>query len=320
MPINNSLALRLIGDTAFGFTEDYGESSILRYNLTRVYTKSLDISPSIAYQLTSQWSVGIGPDMHYFSVQSKVHSRTEGTLAPLVGTVGDSSSRFTADDWAYGGHIGLLYKYNDSTRVGINYRSRLMANLDGDSSFTLDSGGFFETNLFKLPIPLPASTTLSLYHDVNPCWALMGTIAYDQWSSIKNYHARYYIQPPTPDNPSGLLPDVTLPQHMRNTFDVSIGTHYKINQQIMLRASFKFEQTPTQTEFRNVNFPDGTKYGLNVGARYQVNCKIALDIIYGHVYVPRMGIHDVNPVTGAVASGHQNTAIDLLGGQLVWNL
>src|SRR5205085_5179630 len=144
--------------------------------------KTLAVSPSISYQLTPQWSIGIGPDIHYFSVQSKVHSRTEGTLAPLIGTVGDSSSRFTANDWAYGGHIGLLYKYNESSRVGINYRSKVMMHLAGDSSFTLDSGGFFETNLFHLPIALPASTTLSYYQDVNPCWALMGTVAYDQWS------------------------------------------------------------------------------------------------------------------------------------------
>ena len=88
----------------------------------------------------------------------------------------------------------------------------------------------------------------------------------------------------------------------------------------MLRASFKYEQTPTQTQYRDVNFPDGTKYGINIGARYQVNSKIALDAIYGHVFVSREGIHDVNPATGAVASGHQKTGIDLLGGQLVWNL
>lgn len=320
VPINKCVALGLSVVPAWGFTEDYGESSILRYNLTRVYTKTIDISPSIAFQLTPKWSLGLGPDAHYFSVQSKVHSRTQGTLAPLLGTVGDSSSRFTASDWAYGAHIGLLYKYDDATRVGINYRTKLMTNLSGDSNFTLDPFPFYETNTFQLPIALPASTTLSLYRDVTPCWALMGTVAYDQWSSIQDYHARNYIQPPTPANPTGILPDVTVPQHMHNTFDFSIGTHYKLTDKLMLRGSFKYEPTPTRNEFRNVNFPDGPKYGINLGARYQVNCKVALDFIYGHVFVPQIDINDVNPATNAVATGHQRTSIDLLGGQLVWNL
>jgi long-chain fatty acid transport protein len=319
-PVCKNIALGLSVVPAWGFTEDYGEASLARYNITRIYTRTIDIAPSIAFQITPQWSLGIGPDAHYFSVQSKVRVRTEGTLAPLIGTPGDSSSRFTANDWAYGGHIGILFKYNEATRIGLNYRSRLNMHLTGDSSFTLDQGGFFETNTFKLPIGLPATTTLSAYHDMSPCWALMGTIAYDQWSSIQNYHARNYIQPPTPDNPSGILPNVNLPQHMHNTVDLSIGTHYKLNDKLMLRASFKYEPTPTLDSYRNLDFPDGVKYGINIGARYQVNCKVALDFIYGHVFLPSTHINDVNPVSGALATGHNNTSIDLLGGQLVWNL
>jgi long-chain fatty acid transport protein len=199
-----------------------------------------------------------------------------------------------------------------------------MMNLSGDSSFGLDRGGnlytMYETNTFYLPLPLPATTTLSVYHEVTPCWALMGTIAYDQWSSIQNFHARNYIQPPLSTNPSGILPDVTAPQHMKDTVDLSVGTRFKLNQKLLLRASFKYEPTPTTSSYRYVNFPDGVKYGIQVGARYQATPKVALDAIYGHVFVRRMRIHDVNPATFATASGHQTTDINLLGGQLVWNL
>ncbi|VVC75899.1 Long-chain fatty acid transport protein [Aquicella siphonis] len=319
-PMSDTVALGLSVVPAWGFTEDYGESSMLRYNLTRVYTKTLDIAPSIAWKLNSQWSLGIGPDIHYFSVQSKTHVRTESINPAVVPTLGDSISRFSANDWNYGGHIGLLFKYSDTTRIGLNYRSKLVMHLNGYSAFGLDQGGFNETNLFQLPLPLPATTSLSIYHDFTPCWALMGTVAYDQWSSIQNYHAKNYIQPPTPDNPSGILPDVTQPQKMHNTFDLSIGTHYKLTENFMLRGSFKYEPTPTSDSYRYVNFPDGVKYGFQIGSRYQASKKIAIDLIYGHVFVKSAHINDVNPVTGAVASGHSNTSINLLGGQLVWNL
>jgi len=320
-PMNQSIALGLSIAPAFGFTEDYGESSMLRYNLTRVYTRTIDISPSIAFQLDPRWSFGIGPDAHYFSAQSKTHVRTEGTLPQMgLGTVGDSISRFTVNDWAYGGHIGVLFKYSDATRVGLNYKSKLMMHLEGDSAFGLDQGAFFETNLFKLPIALPATTTLSAYHDVTPCWALMGTIAYDQWSSIQNYVGRNYIQPSLTNPNVSALTDVTVPQHMHNTVDLSVGTHFKVNDKIMLRASFKYEPTPTINAYRYVNFPDGVKYGIQVGTRYQVTNKVAFDFIYGHVFVKSGDINDVNPATGASAVGHFNTNINLLGGQMVWNL
>jgi long-chain fatty acid transport protein len=319
-PLSKCVALGFSVVPAWGFSENYGENSILRYNLTRVYTRTLDLAGSIAWKINSQWSVGIGPDIHYFTVQSRTHVRTEGTVPPVVGTAGDSISRFTANNWNYGGHIGILYRHDDATRIGLNYRSKLMMHLKGYSDFELYEVGVYETNLFRLPLPLPPTTTLSIYHDLNPCWAIMGTIAYDQWSSIQNYHARNYIQPPLPGNPSGILPDVVLPQHMHNTFDLSIGAHYKINEKLMLRGSFKYEPTPTENAYRNVTFPDGVKYGFQIGSRYQVTPKIAVDFIYGHVFVKQTHINDVNPVTGATAVGHNNTSINLLGGQLVWNI
>lgn len=319
-PIAPGIAVGFTMAPAFGFTEDYGEASILRYNLTRVYTKTIDLSPSIAFQITPQWSIGFGPDAHYFSAQSKTHVRTESTNPLIVPTVGDSISRFSVNDWAYGGHIGILYKHDEHTRVGLNYRSKLMMHLDGYSDFGLDQVSFFETNQFQLPIALPASTTLSIYHDMTPCWALMGTIAYDQWSSIQNYHARNYIQPSAGNPLESSLIDVTVPQHMHNTVDLSMGTHFKINEKLMLRASFKYEPTPTVNSYRYVNFPDGIKYGIQVGSRYQATKKVALDFIYGHVFVKQGHINDVNPATGATAVGHFHTDINLLGGQLVWNL
>lgn len=314
------IALGLSVVPAFGFTENYGESSILRYNQTRVYTRTIDISPSIAFQLTPQWSIGFGPDAHYFSAQSKAHVRTESTDPVIVPTAGDSFSRFSVNNWAYGGHVGVLFKYDDHTRVGVNYRSKLMMHLGGYSDFNLDQVSFFETNAFQLPIALPASTTFSVYHDMTPCWALMGTIAYDQWSSIQNYHARNYIEP-SPTNPlESTLINVTVPQDMHNTVDLSVGTHYKINEKLMLRASFKYEPTPTSNSFRYVNFPDGVKYGVQVGSRYQATDKVALDFIYGHVFVKSGNIDDVNPATDATAVGRFHSHVDLLGGQLVWNL
>ncbi len=324
LPLNNRWAVGLSIVPAWGFTEDYGESSLLRYNLTRVYTRTIDISPSVAYRISDHWSIGAGPDFHYFSAESKTHVRTQG-IAPttppfFLGTKGDSISRFSADDWGYGGHIGILYRYNDTTRVGLNYRTKIMMDLEGFSDFGLNGGGFFESNTFKLGIPLPPSTTLSFYHDVTPCWALMGTVAYDQWSVLRNYHARNYVQPPTPANPSGILPNVVLQQNMYNTFDFGVGTHFKLNEKWMLRANVKYEPTPTITPFREVDFPDGVKLGFQIGARYKFNPCLMFDLIYGHVFVRTAGIHDVNPISNAVASGHARTTIDLVGGQVVWNI
>jgi long-subunit fatty acid transport protein len=111
---------------------------------------------------------------------------------------------------------------------------------------------------------------------------------------------------------------------MHNTIDLSVGAHYKLNEQWLLRGSFKYEPTPTNGQFRDVNFPDGEKYGFQIGSRYHMSKQLALDLIYGHVFVKRSDIHAPYPQevypNQIAALGHTHTSIDLLGAQLVWNM
>ena len=187
-PINERFSAGFSMVAAWGLSEDYGENSILRYNLTRIYTKSIDLEPSIAMKINDQWSIGLGPDFHYFSAISKSHVRTEG--APPYGTVGDSIERFSADSWNYGGHAGILFRPSERTRIGLNYRTQIVMDLGGYADFKLNQGDSYETNTFRLRFTLPPTTTLSLYHEVTPRWAMMGTLAYDQWSALRDYHAQ----------------------------------------------------------------------------------------------------------------------------------
>jgi len=318
VPINNRVAVGYGVVPAWGFMEDYGENSILRYDLTRIYTRSVDINASIAYKINNHWSVGIGPNADYFTVQSKSHARTEGPFP--FGTATDSISRFTADNWSWGFHAGLLFRLDEATRVGLNYRSKIVQNLKGFSDFEFPAPGpGFESRSFKLRANFPPTTTLSFYRDINPRWAILGTVNYDQWSVLKAYNASGYITPTAVPGVPALL-TVSLPQKFQNTFDYSIGTHYRLDPRWLLRASFKYEPTPTRNAFRDINFPDAPKYGLNFGARFQMNPKLAFDLLYGHVFTTTVPINGFNPVSLATTTGHAHTNIDVAGASVVWNM
>ncbi len=319
-PINCKWALGLTVAPAWGFSENYGNGSVLRYDLVYVNTTSMDIAPSVAYKLNDQWSFGIGPDAHYFLVDSKQLARLTTTL--------NGQSRYRTSDWGWGGHAGVLFRINDNTRIGLNYRSKMVMELNNGFSdlsfpaaFTLATGiPSVRSNSFKLRVVLPPTTTLSFYHDMTPCWALMGSIAYDQWSVLRNYYAQNYQSVPSIANPTGVLPAVYVQQDMSNTFDLGFGTHYKLNPSWMLRGSVKYEPTPTQNRFRDVNFPDGSKLGFQIGARYTICKGIALDMLYGHVFVNTAHIGLTQPVTAVTVNGHNRTSVDLFGAQLVWNV
>lgn len=306
---------------AWGLREDYGNDSVVRYNLIRVYTKTIDISPSLSMKLNNQWSVGLGPDAHYFSVASEQRVRTEGPPGtPFFGTPMDSTQRGTADKWRAGWHAGVLYQLSEKTRFGLSYRSKLIMHTKGYSDFTLNGSQNYESDDFEFRVPLPATYTLSGYTEVSDRWALTGTVACDQWSVLEAYTAENIISPPTSLGGQPVLQPTRLPQHMEDAWNFTVGTHYKWTDQWMLRSSFKYEQTPTVDHYRQVAFPDAPKYGFNFGSRYQMNKRMALDLVYLHVFMPEVEIHDVNPLTNAVAEGHQRSHADAVGAQIVMNI
>ena len=235
-PINDRFAVGLSTVPAWGLMEDYGEDSFARYDLTSVYTKSMDIAPSVAMKINPQWSVGLGPDINYFYITSQFKVRTEGPAA-FGGTSTDSISRYAADDWAAGFHIGVLFRPMETTRIGLNYRSKIVMKLTGNSTFTLQGAQTFVTDDFSLNVPLPPTTSLSIYHDMTPRWAMMGTLAYDQWNVLQAYNAKNYIQPSSTAPGQSVLIPVSVPQNMSNTIDIGIGTRYKLNDKIILRAA-----------------------------------------------------------------------------------
>lgn len=313
MPLSKQVALGLSVVPAWGFRQDYGNDTVLRYDLQSVYTRSIDIAPSIAYKFNDNWSFGIGPDINYFYLSSRNMVRTQGP-APL-GTTGDSLSRYSTEDWAYGAHAGILLRLNEGhTRIGLNYRSKIVMHLSGYSDFALDDGPAFENGNFKIVFPLPPTTSLSIYQDINDKWAVMGTLAYDQWSVVKLFHAKNFMQP------TGPIPDVVLMERFSNTVDIGVGAHYIINPLWMLRFNMKYEPTPTNNKFRDVSFPDGDKLGVQIGTRFQMTSKIALDALVGHVFVRSVPINVTLPVTGVTVNGRSSTSINVFGAQVVWDV
>lgn len=301
-PINDCLAVGVSTVPAWGLTEDFGGHSIVRYNLENISSRTLDIAPSIAWKVNTQWSVGVGPNIHYMSLQSTVSNNV------LAG----STSKFSANSVNFGGHVGVLFRYDDATRVGLNYRSKIVQSLEGDSTYEGVGQPSAKTTNFKITLPLPPSTTFSVYHDFTPTLAFMGTVAYDQWSVATYYRGYNYAG--TAVNP------VILTQKMHNTFDFGVGTHYKYSDVLMLRANVKYEPTPTNNAYRDLSFPDGSKLGFQIGSRYQYSQKLAFDFLYGHVFTRSTPIHGLNPATGAQVNGNLKTTIDLVGAQMIYNI
>lgn len=319
-PIDASWSLGFSAVPAWGLIENYGQHSLLRYTGYSIYSKSMDLEPSIAWRFNDNWSFGIGPDFHYFS------SSTNFAINTMVGPLGftDSLEHYNGHDWAFGAHAGILFQWGPCIRVGLNYRSKLVERLEGDSGFDgqighLPPGANFTTHDFVFRVPLPPVTTLSGYWAVTPALALVGSVEYEQWDIVQNINATG-IAALSPVTLGGVEVNTLLPQLYSNTWDFALGAKYAWSDEIMLRGSVKYLGTPTDNRVRTPLFPDAEKLGLQLGAHYQYNRYLGFDGAYGHAWFRTVPIHAENPLTGAVSDGRVRTSADIFAAGIVWTL
>lgn len=191
-PLNSNVGLGISVNLPFGLETNYGRTSALQFDSTKTFLKVVDISPSLGFKITECLSAGFGADAQLMHAQfNLVGVLKTGLTTPAL----TAESRSNASDTSYGYHLGLLYEFNPETRFGVGYHSQVVHHLKGNSKFVgpLNFVPFIGSNGQPLVssnartnITLPPYTALSLYHRFNPCWALMGTALYTQWTTFRN--------------------------------------------------------------------------------------------------------------------------------------
>lgn len=321
-PMNDYLGFGFSVDVPFGLKADYGKSTLLRYITTESSVMVVDISPSIAIKVTNKASIGLGPDVQVMKGEfDQVGTYADETM--------DSDGINQATDTGYGYHAGVLYEFTPETRAGLSYHSQVVHHLTGTSSFTGPLAEALDANIHsrraKVNITLPPYTALSAYHQLNSAWALMGSVIYTQWSTIQNLILQNVAgielieDVPTPS--TSIV--VVVPQHFRNTWNVTVGADYFATDQITLRGGVGIDQTPTRDAYRNVQMPDNNRFVVAFGGHYQASKAIGLDLGWMHVFLQNASIAPPPQVTGAevgVTNGTVKSGADVISGQVTWDI
>lgn len=328
-----------IGLTApFGLETDYPEDAITRFMATESKLQDIDLSPSVSFEVTQQFSVGVGLDAQYASATLDQHANVlipPILFPPINNPALVEEANFTNEGsaWGYGWNAGMLYQFTPTTRMGLTYRSRTDFNLVGDANLSIlnlpstlsavipaVSPGTVSANL-----GLPDSADISLYHDFNPQWAMMGGVDYTHWSMLQNITLNY-------SGPvSSLVQSVTLPLAFRDTLRYSLGANYRPTNKWTLRTGVAFDESPVKSaDTRTFRLPDSNRLWLALGAQYQINHAFTVDAGYAHIFIADSRINQTISSNGLISSaipyfasstatGGFNSSVNEFGLQLTWN-
>lgn len=293
----------------FGSKTNYQENSIARYTATRSELFTMDFAPSLAYQFNDGLSLAAGPDFLYTSAVLRSRVNIANTDPANDGFVHNIASRT-----GIGYHFGLLKDVHENTRLGLNYRSKVVAKLKGDNQVQLAPGAAVSTQRVNGNLVFPETVIASLHHDLTPHWAVMGDVQWTHWNQFKELNLSF-------ENGNKLF----IPENYRNSYRFALGGIYEYNEVWRFKFGGSYEQRSTETLGRSIYVPDQAQITPAVGVQYRLNKKMALDLAYAHIFFKKADINMPGPANIGLPQtqslqGTLKHQINAIGLQLTWDL
>ena len=283
-PIADRLTFGLGINAPFGLVTEYNDSWVGRYHALKSDLRTVNINPSFAFKSSDNLSLGFGVTAMKVDVElsQMIDFGLIGATFMVPGSIPqgqDGKVILDADDWAYGWNIGALYEFNQGTRLGVAYRSRVFVEVDGSADF-IDvpvalSGSFFDTGVSG-KITLPATVSVSAYHKATDKLAVMADITWTEWSSFTDLVFDF-------SDPA--VADSTTPENWDDTWRYSVGVSYDLNRSLVLRGGLAYDETPMADNYRTPRIPGADRYWISFGAGIQLSKAVVVDLAYTHLFV-----------------------------------
>lgn len=333
--INDDTKFGLGVNSPFGLKTLYDDTWKGRYHAVESDLKTLNINPSIAYQVNEKFSVGGGVNLMLADVTlsraldfgALCYSFSTPSSCAAAGNAPQQNDGFgdlTADnfdDLAWGINLGLMYDITPATRLGVAWRSETKIKVQGDANFTVpasasfapSAGVFIDTGL-RAEVTLPQTFSVSLAHDRNK-WLWLADITWTGWSSFPELRIKY-------DNPN--QPDTVTTHSWNDTFRLSVGADYTLSDVWTLRGGLAYDETPIpDAEHRTARIPGNSRTWLSLGATYNINPAFIVDLGYSHLFVDDAPINNTLETTTcclpATLNGTYESSVDIISAGLRWN-
>lgn len=285
----------------FGLKTEYDKNWVGRYQAIKSDLKTISINPSIAFKANDQISLGFG--------LSAMRAQAELTNAVDIGSLigkpqqRDGLATVKGDDWGVGWNAGAIWQASEATRIGLSYRSRVHQTLDGTVSFTNTPNiSRFAKGGITAKLVTPDSFSFALFHQMSHQWDISSDIVWTGWSSFKDLTV-------IRDSGTNLS---SIPQNWNNAIRVAVGSSYKYDDSLKLRAGIAYDESPVSDTYRTPRIPDSDRIWLSVGGGYKVTPFSSLDIAYTHIFFKNSTQNKVNdspaPLNDTLKGSYDNYA------------
>lgn len=252
--------------TPFGLTTQYDAGWLGQFDALTSKLQTFVIAPTIGWQPTPELTLAVSLDIMYSKVR-----------------LTNAAVQLDGDTMNAGFSIGALWEPTNSTTVGIAYQHGYELDIQGVA--TVNGVGSTAANAKG---QLPATVSLGVTQELFDGFRLMGEAQWQRWSVF--------------DRLDIVAPGFALVQRDVQNYDDAFffagGAEFDVFSGLTVRAGAAYDQTPTNSGItsgvfppavnplatnRTARVPDEDRLWLSVGATYNVNDHMSLDIGYSYL-------------------------------------
>ena len=336
----------------FGLETDWDPAWMGRFHATKSKVQTVNVNPTVAFQITDAFSIGVGADYQHLSadfnqgvaygglafastaqaVAGLPPALQAGALAAVVAQLGpqgrslEGAALISGTSNAWGWNAGALLKLGEQAHVGVSYRSRITHDLTGDVTFDGAPSFTLSGPLAPIASGLNAAfasggvkSTIKLPDTFSAAAAwenekveVLADWTWTGWSSI-----------PTLD----ILRDTgstlsSVPLQFQDTWRAGLGANVKLDEKWTLRLGTAYDKAPVQDLYRTPRLPDDNRVWAAGGFQWRISQKAAVDAGYAHIFVssdaPSNLKNQETPSSTPVGDlvGVYNAKVDILGVQV----
>ena len=296
-----------------GVSAPYGQAGEWDKTVPFAYYSMLsvvDISPAVALQVCSHFSVGVGANVYV----SAMEQRSLVPLAPLP--VPPSRLKVTGEGVGLGATIGLLCKPIERVKLALTYRSAFDINYDGDTRLSgipgLPGAPTSMKTDFETEIRFPNTVTIGCSVRVSDA---LQVGAEGEWIEFSRNDAM-----PLDFGTLALgMPPGTLPKEVVNDWDdiwtAGVAGQWQCCEPVAVRASYKFMESPIPDKTYMPFYADADRHILAAGIGIACGRHI-LDLTYAINFIAERDIDNSevpSPVGPGVLNGDYVSSSQIAG-------
>ncbi len=293
-PVNQKFSVGLGATSSWGLSTTWAQDSFTRYVATNTSLKNEDYILAGAYQVTEQFSLGLGVTIDNSTIikEKKINNT-------LFGDTGDANFKLAGDNVAAGFQVSGMYKLNQRHQFGLQYVSDIRrkyhgkVHLDNLGPATQALYGFasssYETDVVSKST-LPQSVDLGYCFLPTDKLKLSVDVMWMDWSSTKEEELAY---PSETDSTGGTLTTGKLGflnignpanRDWHSALSLGLGAEYDVSDRLRVRGGYYFHQSPVPQDTWQPNMPDANSHSVSTGFGYDITKAWVLDFTYSAMF------------------------------------